>query len=138
MVMKLTGSTLGHSRIRHSLLSATAAFWLVATPASAQWFGGFAGEAPIPPQGVMRMLANRGFSEVTRPRFDGEVYRVEATNRFGERIRWTIDAFDGDIVDRKRLARVDEPFGDAMIPPRNVGRGGFAPEEPVAAPRLLP
>jgi len=137
MVMKLTGSTLGHSRIRHSLLSATAAFWLVATPASAQWFGGFAGEAPIPPQGVMRMLANRGFSEVTRPRFDGEVYRVEATNLFGERVRITIDAFDGDIVDRQRIAHASDPFEEALTPPQNVGRGR-ALDAPPAPPRPAP
>ena len=107
------------------------ALWLAAAPASAQWFGGFEADAPIPPQGVVRMLVGRGFSEVTRPRFDGEVYHFEGTNRFGERVRLTIDAYDGDIVDRTRLAHAGPPVEGSLVPPQNVGRGRSEPQEPL-------
>lgn len=119
-------------RTRGALLGVGLALGLAA-PASAQWFGGFEPERPIPPQGIARMLAARGFTDISRPRFDGEVYTVEGTNRLGDRVRLTIDAFDGDIVGRTRFARAGEPFGAAPIPPRDVGRGPAASEEPVAA-----
>jgi hypothetical protein len=138
MMMNLAGSARHEGRPRRLLAGAALAFWLAAGPASAQWFGGYSDDAPIPPQGITRMLASRGFSDVTRPRFDGEVYRVDATNRFGERVRITVDAFDGDIIDRKRLARMDEPFGGPLLPPQNVGRGGPMIEEPIAPPRPAP
>jgi hypothetical protein len=121
------------SRTLGVLMGVGLTFWLTATPAPAQWFGGFEADAPIPPQGIVRMLTARGFSGITRPRFDGEVYRVEGVNRYGERVRLTIDAYDGDIVGRTRLAHAGEPLEDGLIPPRDVG-GRIAPEEePFAA-----
>jgi hypothetical protein len=138
MTMNFAGSARHEGRPRRLLAGAALAFWLAAGSASAQWFGGYSDNAPIPPQGIARMLASRGFSDVTRPRFDGEVYRVDATNRFGERVRITVDAFDGDIIDRKRLARMDEPFGGPLLPPQNVGRGGPMIEEPPLPPRTAP
>ena len=125
------------ARRRRTLVVAAGAglaFWLAAAPASAQWFGGFEAERPIPPQGIVRMLMGRGFSGITRPRFDGEVYTVEGINRSGERVRLTIDAFDGDIVGRTRLAHAGPPDEESLVPPRDVGRGRIEPDEPFAPP----
>lgn len=125
------------ARRRRTLVVAAGAglaFWLAAAPASAQWFGGFEAERPIPPQGIVRMLMGRGFSGITRPRFDGEVYTVDGINRSGERVRLTIDAFDGDIVGRTRLAHAGPPDEGSLVPPRDVGRGRIEPDEPFAPP----
>ena len=95
------------------------AAWLAAVPASAQWFGGYGyapPERPIPPHGIVRILSSRGFLEITPPRFAGDVYVVDAMNRFGERLRLTIDAYEGGVVARRRLAHGGPHPGPAPGP----------------------
>ena len=57
----------------------------------------------LPPRAVVWRLSDRGFTDVTRPRFDGQAYVVEASNPYGERLRLFVDARDGRIVGRQRL-----------------------------------
>lgn len=57
----------------------------------------------LPPRAVVWRLNDRGFTEVTRPRFDGQTYVVEASNPYGDRVRLFVDARDGRIVSRQRI-----------------------------------
>jgi hypothetical protein len=107
-------------------------------PASAQWLGVLP-EGPIPPGNIVRSLMSRGFLEVGRPRFTGDVYIVEGVNARGMRLRLIVDAYDGSLVSRTRL-------DERLLPPGDVGgdrlarvepfreRGGFD-EQDIAPPR---
>lgn len=57
----------------------------------------------LPPRAVVWRLNDRGFTDVTRPEFDGRAYVVEASNPYGDRLRLFVDARDGRIVGRQRL-----------------------------------
>ncbi|MFD0937216.1 hypothetical protein ACFQ12_18805, partial [Methylobacterium trifolii] len=52
----------------------------------------------LPPRVVAWRLAERGFSEIGRPRFDGRAYVVEALGPNGARVRLFVDAEDGAIL----------------------------------------
>lgn len=84
----------------------------------------------LPPRAVVWRLNDRGFTEVTRPRFDGRAYVVEASSPYGDRVRLFVDARDGGIIGRQRL---DAPFE----PPARVVRRtpGYGWTEEDAAPR---
>jgi hypothetical protein len=77
----------------------------------------------LPPRAVIWRLNDRGFTDVTRPRFDGQAYVVEASNPYGDRVRLFVDARDGRIIGRQRLGAPVE------TPARLVRRGvpGGAP-----------
>lgn len=95
--------------------------------ASAQWFGDFVVQGPIPPQRVLAQLRRRGFSDISRPLFDGSVYLIEGLNPRGLRVRLVIDAYDGEILERQRLA-------DPMLREGTPGR--IVRLDPSAPPRL--
>ncbi|WP_026597229.1 hypothetical protein [Methylobacterium sp. 77] len=71
------------------------------TSAQAQY--GYEPDVLLPPRAVVWRLNDRGFTEVTRPRFDGRSYVVEATGPYGDRVRLFVDARDGAVLDRQRL-----------------------------------
>ncbi|GEP08170.1 hypothetical protein [Methylobacterium gnaphalii] len=91
--------------------------------ASAQFAYGYVGTyrapiyedemAPMPPRAVVYRLQDRGFAEISRPRFDGRAYIVDATSPAGNRVRLYVDAGDGSIFGRQRLD---------MPPPARVAR----------------
>lgn len=60
-------------------------------------------EAVLPPRVVAWRLADRGFSGLTRPRYDGRVYVVEAVDPAGVPVRLFLDPAGGAIVGRQRL-----------------------------------
>ncbi|WP_284211082.1 hypothetical protein [Methylobacterium brachythecii] len=119
--------------LRAMLLGAAALSLVAASEASAQFYG-YVGTyrgpideddmAPMPPRAVVYRLQDRGFSEISRPRFDGRAYVVEATNPAGHRVRLYVDAGDGSIFGRQRI--------DA--PPNRVARAapgyGWTNDEP--------
>jgi hypothetical protein len=85
----------------------------------------------MPPRAVIWRLNERGFTEVTRPRFDGQAYIVEASNPYGERVRLFVDARDGRVLGRQRL---DAPTPE--MPARVVRRApGYGWTEEDEAPR---
>lgn len=112
--------------------------------ARAQYF--YEQDLIMPPRAVVWRLNDRGFTEVSRPRFDGRAYIVEASGPYGGRVRLFVDARDGAILGRQRLdvavapppARIARPapgYGwtedDAAPLPFEVGRsGGAARSEP--------
>lgn len=87
--------------------------------AHAQW-----NQRPLAPAAILSALRERGFEEFTRPRLDGTTYRLEATNRRGERMSLVVDAYDAEILERGFRDR-----DDALLPPRDVGpsRGRLDP-----------
>ncbi|HEV7438197.1 MAG TPA: hypothetical protein VGN94_01040 [Methylobacterium sp.] len=84
----------------------------------------------LSPRAVAWRLSERGFSGLTRPRFDGRGYVVEAFGPNGARIRLFVDAHDGAIVGRERLG------GDPYAPARAARpMPGFGWTEEDAEPR---
>ena len=59
-------------RLARVLLVTGGLFGASLAPAAAQWYGGLP-EGPIPPGNIVRSLMNRGFVDIGRPRFDGDV-----------------------------------------------------------------
>lgn len=139
---------------------------MVSSPAPAQFFGnnvpgppGFYGsgpvfrgyQRPVPPDDVVDRLEDNGFEDVSRPRFDGSNYLVDATDPRGRRIRLVVDAFRGAIVDRYAVGRAETDdqrgwFGNNVRPPdgspaeRSARVDPPRPIEiaPLDAPRPLP
>ena len=64
-------------------------------------------DAVLPPRVVAWRLAERGFTGLSRPRFDGRVYVVEAVGPSGMPVRLFVDPVVGAIVGRQRLAGVE-------------------------------
>ncbi|GAC1328393.1 MAG: hypothetical protein NVSMB26_03620 [Beijerinckiaceae bacterium] len=112
----------------------------VSAPAQAQFFGGWWGgwrpvqavpyDTPIPPQRVARILASKGFSLSAPPRRQGEIIVAEGVDRQGQRMRFVLDAYDGEVL-----------HGRLVGPPRPPALIGRA-DTPAMAPRtsagLLP
>lgn len=73
-------------------------------------------DAILPPRAVIFRLGRAGFSGMSHPRFDGEIYRVEADSPWGNRVQLVVDARTGRILDRERL---EAP----MIPPGTIPGG---------------
>jgi hypothetical protein len=140
------------------LLVVGAAVAGLASPASAQWYGGSSPyNAPPPPYGygagaygrplprdvIVDRLEDRGFDDVGRPRFDGSVYVVEAMSRRRGPVRLVVDAFDGRLLRETPLAVArlgrDDDHGidiDGYAAPR---RGAaLPPAEMPNAPRYRP
>ena len=146
------------SRTHHLRRSATRRLVVLAGALSIMWsvpgataqgfyvggFYDFGPPAPISPRSVAYRLQDRGFTEISRPRFDGEAYVVEATNPVGARVRLFVDARDGLVIGRQRL---DTPFYPSARParpgygwteedlqPRRTARAGEAPIPPGTIP----
>lgn len=103
----------------------------------------------LPPRVVAWRLADRGFSGLSRPRFDGRVYVVEAVGPAGVPVRLFVDPMTGAIVGRQRTgapetyARLERPtpgFGwteDEALPRRTI-RPAPPAEDPMARPQRRP
>lgn len=102
--------------LRNRLKAAAAAGLLLAASAGATRAQYVFDDEILPPRVVAWRLAERGFSGLSRPRFDGRAYVVEAFAPNGGRVRLFVDAHEGDIVGRQRL---DAPL---YPPPIRVGR----------------
>lgn len=89
---------------------------LGALPARAQYLD--EPEVILPPRAVVWRLNDRGFTEITRPRFDGRAYVVEASGPYGDRVRLFVDARDGAILGRERL---DRPIARVARPAPGYG-----------------
>jgi hypothetical protein len=95
----------------------------------------------LPPRVVAWRLADRGFSGLSRPRFNGRVYVVEAVSPSGAPVRLFVDPSAGAIVGQQRLgapetyARLERPapgFGwtEDDAAPRRVLRPSPADDGP--------
>jgi hypothetical protein len=93
--------TLSAKPFRLALAGCAALIALGAGGAQAQFFDPF--DDMLPPRAVVWRLNDRGFTEITRPRFDGRAYVVEATDRYGDRVRLFVDSQDGAVLGRQRI-----------------------------------
>ncbi|MCJ2070357.1 hypothetical protein MKK75_16375 [Methylobacterium sp. J-030] len=102
-------------------------------------------EEVVPPRVVAWRLADQGFTGLSRPRFNGRVYVVEAVSPAGMPMRLFVDPGSGGIVGRQRLggpdtyARLERPapgFGwtEEDAGPRRIVRP--VPTEEAPALRL--
>ncbi|WP_375454753.1 hypothetical protein [uncultured Methylobacterium sp.] len=92
----------------------------------------------MPPRAVAWRLADRGFTGIGRPRFDGRAYVVEALGPDGAYVRLFVDASDGAILGRRRL---DRPPMALARPTPGYGwtEEDDLPRRPIRQPeRLLP
>ena len=98
-------------------------------------------DAVLPPRVVAWRLADRGFSGMTRPRYDGRVYVVEAIDPAGIPVRLFLDPAGGAIVGRQRLGEPDRYARQDYARLERAAPGyGWTEEEsgPRRALRLLP
>lgn len=95
--------------------------------ASAQWYDGPRIERPLSPREIRLSLEDRGYDVLGPPRFRSGpgLYIADAIDRRGRRVRVTLDAFDGSLVervvverDRRRFERDDEEWRPAPRPGR--------------------
>ncbi|MGU3359797.1 hypothetical protein ACLBWX_05630 [Methylobacterium sp. M6A4_1b] len=110
------------------------------SPAQAQY--AYEPDLFMPPRAVVWRLNERGFTEVTRPRFDGRAYVVEASNPYGEHVRLFVDARDGRVLGRQRLEG-PPPEMPARVARRAPGYGWTeddeVPRRPIReAERIVP
>lgn len=84
----------------------------------------------LSPRAVAGRLQNRGFHELTRPRFDGTAYVIDATNPAGNRVRLFVDARSGVLLGRRPL---DTAYYPSARPPH--ARAGYGWTEDDTAPR---
>lgn len=103
----------------------------------------------LPPRVVAWRLADRGFSGLSRPRFDGRVYVVDAVGPAGAPVRLFVDPMTGAIVGRRPIgapetvARLERPapgFGwtEDEVVPRRAMRPVPSEDGPVARSQRRP
>lgn len=136
----------------------------LASPAAAQWYGRplFYSSPPViveednlSAREIAAIVRRMGYSDVSRPRFAGDEFLVDATTRAGTRVRLVLDAFTGHLIDSylapeaapRRVARIEEPRRRVVpaepqrSPPAGEGESPqLAPRPPqaVAPPRATP
>ena len=98
---------------------------------------GFFDDDILPPRAIAWRLADRGFTGIGRPRFDGRAYVVEAFGPGGARLRLVVDPEDGAILSRQRL---DAPVIAVRPAPAAPGYGWTEEDERRGrmAERLVP
>lgn len=102
--------------------------------AEAQGFGRtFFEDDVLPPRVIAWRLADRGFTGVSRPRFDGRFYVVDAISPAGLPVRLVLDPANGVIVGRERVQGQDVYARLERPPPRPVPGYGWT-EDDVARP----
>lgn len=95
----------------------------------------------LPPRVIVWRLAERGFTGLSRPRYDGRVYVVDGVNPAGLPVRLLVDPTAGAIIGRQRVgapeayARLERPapgFGwtEEDAAPRRVVRPSPFDEPP--------
>jgi hypothetical protein len=102
-------------------------------------------EEVLPPRVVAWRLADRGFTGLSRPRFDGRVYVVDAVSPTGVPVRLFVDPGMGAIVGRQRLgapetyARLERPAPGFGWTEEDAGaRGAARPLSPEDNPASRP
>ncbi len=110
-----TAPTRGKRTFRAVILSAGVLLAATASAGAQGYAGTFFDEDILPPRVVAWRLADRGFTSVSRLRFDGRVYVAEAVGPAGVPVRLVVDPATGAILDRQRLpgtevyARLERP-----------------------------
>ena len=101
----------GRGLPRAMIAAAVGVMLLFANPATAQILPYGQEDEPLPPPTISRMLLRRGYEPLGRPRFQGDVYMVQALSPSGARVRLMVDAYNGSII---RSMRIDEDLGPVL------------------------
>ncbi|MBY0294649.1 MAG: hypothetical protein K2X71_01210 [Methylobacterium sp.] len=95
---------------RSAALAAALAFMGLLSPlgaATAVRAQGFYGleevDAVLAPRAVLGRFSRDGYRAFSHPRFDGEVYTLDADSPWGNRVRLVVDARSGRLLDRERI-----------------------------------
>ena len=102
---------------------------------------------PLPPFAVVNRLEDQGYDDVGRPRYDGSTYVIDATAPDGRRVRLTVDAFRGRLLDRSPLGGSsprrgegrswDDDEDEPLRPSRSGRLDALPPEMPESDQRRL-
>jgi hypothetical protein len=117
--------------------------------AQAQFFGGWWGGwrhaepmpegVPIPPRRVERIVASEGFSLSGPPQRQGDVILADGVDGRGQRMRFVLDAYDGQIL-RTRLVGGPRPpgliYGGPGVDVPSQAHAGLGRDEP--GPTIVP
>jgi hypothetical protein len=74
-------------------------------------------ETPLRPVEILEIVYGEGFHRATRPRLRGDLYRLEADDRRGRRVRLFVDAYQGVIVEIVALAEPRRRREIETLPP---------------------
>ncbi|ACA16286.1 putative exported protein of unknown function [Methylobacterium sp. 4-46] len=90
-------------------------------------------DAVLAPRAVLARLGREGYRGFTHPRFDGDTYTLDADSPWGNRVRLTVDARSGRVLDRDRIEAPLYPPG--IVPgARRPGYGWTEAEARIAPP----
>ncbi|HRK24651.1 MAG TPA: hypothetical protein PLQ11_06830 [Beijerinckiaceae bacterium] len=95
----------------------------VASPATAQYFGRGFDDDVLSPREVVEILRDRGFSRLTRPLRNRDVYVVNAIDPYGVPVRLIVSSDDGSILEAFRQ--------------RGIPRGSRIEIDPEDDPRVV-
>lgn len=140
--MSVSASSLS-AKLRHrALRAALLSMGLVLTSAGAASAQGFARtffeDDVLPPRVIAWRLADRGFTGIVRPRFDGRFYVVDAISPAGIPVRVVVDPASGAVIGRERMpgqevyARLERP------PVRSMPGYGWTEEDVARPPQPAP
>jgi hypothetical protein len=93
-------------------------------------------DRPLPAREIIERLAGRGYDRISRPRFDGATYRVEAISPQGMRMRLAVDAYSGRILQRDWAEMDDDDEEEELVRPRERATGSLG-DIPFGEPRDL-
>lgn len=141
-VMSVSASSLSAKLRRRALRAALLSAGLVLASAGAASAQGFARtffeDDVLPPRVIAWRLADRGFTGLNRPRFDGRFYLVDAISPAGIPMRVVVDPSSGAIVGRERVpgqevyARLERP------PVRSMPGYGWTEDDVARPPQPVP
>lgn len=138
MSANLVSARLNKRASRAALLSAA----LVAATAGAANAQGFARtffeDDVLPPRVIAWRLADRGFTGLSRPRFDGRFYLVDAVGPAGMPVRLVVDPTSGAIVGRERMPGPDVYARLERPPVRSMPGYGWTEDDVVRPPQPGP
>ena len=93
----------------------------------------------LPPWEIETIVRSKGYTQVSRARLTGPVYRVHATDRRGWRVELVVDSATGRIVEREALGEVagprrGEPPATSRSRPQQASRPSVTRQLPETEP----
>lgn len=135
-------ATAMRAKPKNVLRAAVLSAGLVAASAGAANAQGFARtffeDDVLPPRVIAWRLADRGFTGVARPRFDGRFYVVDAVSPAGMPVRVVVDPTSGAIIGRERAPGPDVYARLERPPVRSMPGYGWTEDDVARPPQAAP